>query len=258
MGDQRKPELRGVTRRDVLQAGAAAALVALTSHNKVIDMESLEKQNYQVDLPQRKFFLEAHKVSLAGQDLDEKKIESMQGALNDMLDTYIDQNLAGTEIFTSQETGAEFPYTRIDTAEFAKQLYRKYRGVEPAITGKTKQATLAKEFVLGPVFSTDDGSGFTVWEEQFRRCVEKLPTALEALAADREPERYEIYGMGAPVNTIGLVTPAFVESVKEKGAIRAIGEVQAECIASQLSGTPEEKGKMEVRLWGLSMGGSLA
>ncbi|MEI7480367.1 MAG: hypothetical protein WCJ59_01950, partial [bacterium] len=84
----------------------------------------------------------------------------------------------------------------------------------------------------------------------------KLSRALEDIASGREVEDYEVYDVGSPAGLLGEVPSSFLEKMKGK-PFESVGEVYAEFV-SDLKKKVGENVPTDIRLWGVSMGASMA
>ncbi len=188
------------------------------------------------------------------------------GEVKDIFDTFFDQYVANIALYKS-ERGATLPYTRINVIDFAKALYEKYTGkkavVKPPENGKgttveTDQKRIKREFVFpgAPLRQAENGP-FHYVEEAMHQLVMNLPAALEDLRNGREPDSLEIFTMGTPMNELGTMTPEFFENLK-KDPTAEMGNVFAEFIQKNGLAKMNENEKLNIELYGLSWGSSLA
>src|SRR3989344_3593636 len=267
---------RGVDRRGFLTLVAGGAALAATkalpggAALAAPGPEIMKKGK--LELPQKNFFLDALDEELHSQASEKpktakeakrkveilEKLPEYREIFGDVLDAFIEENIDRTKMFTSKETGASFPYTTLDTGEFAKQLYKKFTDKEPEILEKGVEGAKSMEFVFGSSLNTTAGTTLTAYEEQLRMLVMRLPEAIEAIKAHKEPEHHLIYGIGSPTNVVGKGTPKFAEQVKEKGAYETFGNMYSELVTKQLSENAAQPKSPSLYFWGLSMGGSLA
>ncbi len=181
-------------------------------------------------------------------------------AVKDILWEFIDQHLRRAGVYASEQYGAAFPYTSIDTGALAKELYSRYTGkaVDPAALEKD-EATKKVEFIftaIPPVQSLSAGSIFGFMEEMMHQAIRDLPQAIERLKQGKEPEAHEVYNLGSPTNALGTMSPEFLEKLKDDRAFAEFGGLYAEFIESKLP--PEEREETRLFLYGQSTGSSFA
>jgi len=194
--------------------------------------------------------------------------------LRAFLDEYFAEAIKNTEVYSSEKFGASFPYAVVRLPELAKALYEKIGSPKNGNVGESRvlpdseevaedadvvpaKGRPRKEFIFGTMFSVGSAHAFHWMEHGIDQISKKLPGALNALARGEEPEDIEIYGMGNPAGELGTVSDEFLQQMGDK-PFEYTGELYAEFL-NTLSKNEEEKDKKSVlRLWGVSMGASMA
>ncbi len=177
----------------------------------------------------------------------------------EIFETFFRQEMSNITIYKSKE-GIEYPYTNINIANLAKELYEKYSGktLRGNLEKNTEQPSIKREFVLESFLTTTNGSPFTFCEEAMHQAVMNLPRALENLKNDIEPENVEVYTLGSPTNLLGKMTPKFYEDLKDN-PFKKLGEIYAELIKEKTGNiNNDSNAKTFVELYGISMGAGLA
>ena len=195
----------------------------------------------------------------------ERKETSEQ--LRVFLDEYFAEAIKNTEIYSSAKFGTSFPYAVVKLPELAQTIYEKLgkpTSISESISSgkaedpETEDTVLEKEkshkeFIFGTMFSVGSAHAFHWAEHGIDQIAKKLPGALNALARGEEPEDVEIYGMGNPAGELGDVSDEFVNKMGDK-PFEACGELYAEFLQT----LSQKDKKSAFRLWGVSMGASMA
>ncbi|MFA5831026.1 MAG: hypothetical protein WC878_04325 [Candidatus Paceibacterota bacterium] len=195
--------------------------------------------------------------------------------LRAFLDEYFAEAIKNTEIYSSDTFGASFPYAVVRLSELAKALYEKL-GSPKNITGNelgvpsaspeeaVEDADISfakgrprKEFIFGTMFSIGSAHAFHWVEHGIDQIAKKLPGALNALSRGEEPEDIEIYGMGNPAGELGAVSEEFLDKMGDK-PFEYTGELYAEFLNTLSKNEENKESKPVLRLWGVSMGASMA
>lgn len=205
----------------------------------------------------------------------EKRIERKEAGvhLHSFLEEYFSEAIKNTEIYTSERLGASFPYAVVRLPELAKKLYEEmgspknmgelmvrdsqedeYRSAEVTESVFPK-GVLRQEFIFGTMFSVGSAHSFHWIEHGLDQMAKKLPEALRALSHGEEPENIEVYGMGNPAGEFGAISDDFLGKMGDK-PFEYTGELYAEFLKNL---SEKEKNKKSFfRLWGVSMGASMA
>lgn len=185
---------------------------------------------------------------------NEKKID--REIVSDILYAFIEQRIERAGLFEASSHEAAFPWGVTDVAELAKTLFKQYgQTVTPSLQGSTPPR-LKKEFMFVTTPMPNDlssGNQFAFLEEAMHQAFKYLPQALEDLSKGIEPERHEIYTLGAPTNTLGEVSSEFLSALKQD-AFAACADIYAEFIEKNIS----EDEPSSILLYGQSMGASFA
>lgn len=192
-------------------------------------------------------------------DSHKEKIFSIdRESVRDILWSFIEQRVNNSEIYHSEKHGADFPWTKTDTGELAKILYRQARPDESNLDKLKPSSEIARnEFVFTTLIDTSGGNQFTFQEEALHQAIKDLPAALESLKRGEEPAKNEIFSLGSPTNELGKISPEFAEKMKGK-AFDVVGELYAEFISEQLPRQIADQSRRSVSFYGISMGASFA
>ena len=219
-----------------------------------------EKKPHLMDVfPMGDGFLE-HYRAIEGKE--QKTIEIMQ----DVVYTFLDQELKNTRIFKSEALGAEFPFTVVSVKELAAEIFLHYENLsEVQILAEKKdeerdegkRETQKMEFIMSSFSSLRGGSQFAYAEFAIHQAIKLLPRAIESLKNGKELEDYKIYTLGSPTNELGNMEENFSLQFKEK-PFEAIGKLYAECVSSELSKLDEKEKNASITFKGVSMGASMA
>lgn len=186
--------------------------------------------------------------------------------VKEIFDTFLNQEIENIKIYNSEKFGVSLPYTSINAGDFAKKFYEKYTGEKAEI--KTPKESLVVEgnkkhisneymFPGAPLnMELLDNGPFHYVGESMRQCIEKLPAALEKIKNGEEPDEFEVFTMGTPINELGKMSPGFLEIFK-KNPTGVMSEVFAEFIKKN-SETKYNMGKLDIELFGISWGGGVA
>ena len=177
------------------------------------------------------------------------------------LTEFFNEEIDNTEIFKSEKYGVSFPYTVVSLSEIAQKLFEKSgsKRVE-TLSSKTEQKSEVhsqKEFIFGTFFNISSAHPYHWVEHGIDQIAKKLPAALEALSRGEKVEDYEVYGVGSPAGELGEVSDDFVDKTKDK-PFEGLGEVYAEFVSSLQKQNEKNSVSSDIRLWGVSMGASVA
>ncbi|HSX25356.1 MAG TPA: hypothetical protein VLG69_05300 [Candidatus Andersenbacteria bacterium] len=175
--------------------------------------------------------------------------------IKDIFYTFFEQAVENSEIYSSEKFGVSFPYTKVNIEDLARELYCHYREVPKKIEPSEKSSL---EFVLGSFIQPGNGNQFTFFEEAMHQMVLKLPRALEAIHNGQAPEDAKVFVVGSPTNEYGKMSQEFINLLKEKNSFNTFGSLYAEFIESKLPKDEKELANTQLRLYGISMGGSFA
>lgn len=191
-------------------------------------------------------------------DAEEEAVD--REAIKDIMWEYLEEHLDNAAIYSSEKKNAAFPYTAIDTAEFAKKLYTKYTGKEISQDAlKQNDGKEQREFIftsIPPVQSIEAGSIFGFMEEEMHQAIKDLPPALEKLKNGEEPDAHKVYNLGSPTNEFGTMSQEFLDTLKDDKAFEEFGELYADFIESTLP--KQDRNKIRLYLYGQSTGASFA
>lgn len=218
----------------------------------ISSVESNEKKDEKIAFPHGEEATRLFEKEYPGNPDRIKKVE-------DIFNTFFKQEMENIAIYKSKE-GIEYPYTSINTANLAKELYKKYSGktLPQKLERNTEQSSIKREFVLESFLTTTNGNPFTFCEEAMHQAVMNLPRALENLKNGIEPENVEVYTLGSPTNLLGKMTPKFYEGLKDE-PFKKLGEIYAELIKEKIGNiNNDSNAKTFVELYGISMGAGIA
>ena len=176
--------------------------------------------------------------------------------LREIYSTITEQALANTEIYSSSELGAAFPASFVRIGDIARALYTKQKGEVPETTSPEKPRS-RKEFVFGSAFAFSHGDQFVFAEETMHQIIKRIPQALEDLRQGIEPEDFEIYTAGMPTNTLGNISPSFLERL-QSDSVEAMSDLYTEFVASKTANVSTPDHRASIELYGISMGGGFA
>ena len=189
--------------------------------------------------------------------------------VRDIFDAFFNEEISNIKLYESERYGAAFPYTSIDIGSFAKILYEQYAGRKAEITSSREKIDgeknhekeprkIDREFVFpGAPFSRNDAGPFHYVEEAMHQCVQRLPTALKNLQDGKEPDEFEIFTFGLPTNELGSMSPDFFEKLKKEPIVE-LGNILAEFIEKNGIAKENPDDKLNIELFGISMGAGLA
>jgi hypothetical protein len=190
------------------------------------------------------------------------------GNVKEYLEQYFERAIKNSRVYASEKYGASFPYTAIRLSEVAQALQKNLpAGLEPNLETQKPEAAQtpepeekagkSQEFIFGTYFSIPIGHQFQWVERGIDSIGKKLPQYLKALQRGGSPAEMEIYNMGNPNSELGSVSEKFLQEAKDKPH-EHVAELYAEFISQlEKSQNPGEK-VGNVRLWGVSMGATMA
>lgn len=187
------------------------------------------------------------------------------------MDEYFAHMVAHTQIYVSQEFSASFPYTVIRLSEIAEAIYRKIGS--PSSGGCFQDHLMSeyfescetlphknrpqKVFLFGTIFSTGSGHPYHWVEHGIDQIAKRIPEALRVLMCGKTPKNFEIYGIGSPAGELGSLSDKFVMQAGRQPFVH-LGKLYAEFIHSLEENGVKELPPAILRLWGVSMGASIA
>lgn len=187
--------------------------------------------------------------------------------VREALRALFEESLSNMRLYSSDTLRASFPYTHVSVAKVAKSLLHKHGHVlanrtpagSPHQDDEKQTASERKHttFLFGSVMKSFHGQGLTFSEEVIRQVMKRLPAALEAVRAGREPEDFEIYTLGFPTNELGHMDPSFLESARHE-PFKAIGALYAESIKKEIGAEGDADKRRDVTFSGVSMGCNFA
>ncbi|MEI8269827.1 MAG: hypothetical protein WCG45_00500 [bacterium] len=182
--------------------------------------------------------------------------------VREIFDTFLNQEIANLQIYKSEKFGVSFPYTRIDMNNFTKELYEKATGKKSEVKNQNnnEKRTVNREFIFpGAPLKGDlsDNGPFHFAGESMHQCIGRLPSALEKIENSEEPDPFEVFMLGTPVNELGTMTPEFLEKFK-KDPTRVMADVFAEFIEKDFNDKKNENDKLNIELYGISWGGGVS
>ena len=219
------------------------------------ERQTRAKRNGEITFPHGEYGINEYEKEYGN---DKEGIEKVR----EILDTFLNQEIANVQIYKSEKFGISFPYTRIDINNFAKELYEKNTGkiAEIKKISNSKKRTINREFIFpgAPLKGnlTDNGP-FHFAGESMHQCIGRLPSALQKIENGEEPEPFEIFMLGTPINELGTMTPGFLENFK-KDPTRAMADVFAEFIEKDFNNKKNENDKLNIELYGISWGGGVS
>jgi len=191
---------------------------------------------------------------------DKKEIEKVK----EIFDTFLNQEIENIQIYSSEKFGVSMPYTKINMGDFAKALYEKSTGKkigplkEPI--GEDNKKHISNEFVFpgAPLnFELLDNGPFHFVGESMKQCIGKLPNAFEKIKKGKEPDDFEVFTLGTPMNEFGKISPEFFEKFK-KNPTEVMSEVFVEFINKNSESKINKDTKLNIELYGISWGGGTA
>ncbi len=181
--------------------------------------------------------------------------------MEDVLYEFFEQEMKNIEVFESEKFEASFPWTVIKTKELTKKIVEKYSNkdeLEEKLNNFTEKDGVKKqEFIFSSGSIMKSGYPFTFVEEAMHQAITSLKSNLLDLQEGVEIKDQEIYTIGLPTNELGKVGPKFLEKLKSD-PFDAMGELQAEFIQSHLPKNENEAQRLNINLYGISTGASLA
>jgi hypothetical protein len=184
--------------------------------------------------------------------------------LEDIFTTFLNQEIYNTNIYTSEKFGVSFPYTYVDIKSFSKELYKKYKTEETIMEEKVpeqldeKRAT--REFIFpGAPLNKElsDNGPFHFVGESMHQCIGRLPAAFKKIKNGENPDKFEIFMLGTPINQLGKMSPEFLKKFKENPT-EVMSDVFAEFIENNSKTKESENEKLNIELYGISWGGGVA
>jgi len=183
------------------------------------------------------------------------------GIMENILYEFFEQEIENIEIYESEKFGASFPWTVIQTKELTKKIIKKYSDrnkLKELLTKLTENDEVAKqEFIFSSGSIMKSGYPFTFVEEAMHQAVVALKSNLLALREGREINDQEIYTIGLPTNELGKISPEFLEKLKAD-PFGVMGELQAEFVQSHIPKNENDARRLNIKLYGISTGASLA
>ncbi len=186
--------------------------------------------------------------------------ESEEAALiEDILYEFLEQEMENINIFKSEKFETSFPYTALSTNKLLKKIIEKNLDEEKRMEALNKLSNEIKrqEYIFSSGSITKSGYPFTFVEEAMHQALLSVKSALIALQEGREIKDREIYTIGLPTNELGNIGKEFLEKL-EKDPFGTMGELQSEFIQSHLPRNQENIEDINIRLYGISTGASLA
>jgi hypothetical protein len=213
-----------------------------------------EEISHKILFPHGEFGIKSYEKEYGN---DPKEIEKVRN----IFDTFLSQEVANVTLYKSEKYDVTFPYTRINIKDFAKALYEKYGEANKEYkVRENEQKHIDREFIfpgapLNPKML--DNGPFHFVGESLHQCVEKLPAALEKMKNGEEPDEFEIFMLGTPINELGTVSPEFLENFKKDPTV-AMSDVFVEFIEKNGTAKDNPNDKLDIELYGISWGGGTA
>lgn len=186
------------------------------------------------------------------------------------MDEYLYNLVTNTKIYLSQEFNASFPFTVIRLSDIAEAIYRKIGSPKTCNCYRCQLATdyfacetiqqqkrPQKVFIFGTIFSTGSGHPYHWMEHGIDQIAKRISGALHSLMCGKAPKDFEVYGIGSPAGELGSLSDKFVMQAGDK-PFSHLGKLYAEFIHSLESNGPKDQLQAVLRLWGVSMGASIA
>lgn len=226
--------------------------------DKKEDVE-VQEASRRIIFPHGEFGIEEYKKEYGNNPEEIEKVK-------DIFDTFLNQEIANTALYKSEKYDAVFPYTRINIKDFAKALYEKHTGTNAEVKTResgnviTEQKRISREFVfpgapLNPKML--DNGPFHFVGESMHQCIGRLPAALEKIKNGEDPDEFEIFMLGTPVNELGTMSPEFLENLK-KNPTTAMSDAFAEFIEKKGMEKDNTNDKLDIELYGISWGAGVA
>ena len=218
------------------------------------------KKPEKVIFPHGEYGIKAYEKEYGNNGEEIKKVR-------EIFDTFVNQEIENIQIYHSEKFGVSFPYTYISAGSFAKELYEKNTGKKAEIKNledksdtEDNQKHINREFVfLGAPLKAEltDNGPFHFAGEAMHQCIKELPIALKKIQNGESQDDVEIFTLGTPINELGTMSPLFLERFK-KDSTSVMSEVFAEFIEKNGMKKNTENDKLNIELFGMSWGGSLA
>lgn len=192
--------------------------------------------------------------------------------IHSLIDEYLTQLVANTQLYFSKEFGATFPYTVVKLSDIAVTLYQKMGIRERDRINQNDYITTEngsprfiyrepsrpqKEFIFGTSFSIRSGHPYHWIEHGIDQIAKKLPVALIDLSRGDIPQDFEIYGIGNPAGELGSLSDQCLMQAREQ-PFEYLGVLYAEFINSLQHQNSADCRSPLIRLWGVSMGATIA
>jgi len=211
------------------------------------ELPEMQNETETIEFPNGESAIEAY---LRKYPNEAERAETVKAALYE----FLREEIKNIKIFKSEKTGAELPYTSINVAELARNIYKKQTGKMVTENEAVGQGAIAKQqFVFGTGISTAEGDEFTFVEEAISQCVKYLPTALQALKEGKVPEERQIFTVGMPTNILGKIPSELGQKLGE-APFDEMGKVYGELVNAQIQGRKPKT----IELYGVSLGSNMA
>ena len=262
----RKPERKGINRRQALGLGAGAVAFGtmaivdpmglreqISPSRRPLDEKRIEDIRFKATDAAVRTFEKAFK--------GDKNIAEKSKAVRAIMNEFFKQQVENIELFPSQKHGVSFLHSAIDVGEMAKKLYarKEYGGslpqLRPAPEGDTKRIHEQRHdsFIFSSFISPKNPSAlFVFFEQGLNELVRQLPGAIEDIRKGIEPAKHIFHYVGTPTRDIGHITPDFVDSLKGGKAFEVFGDMYAELVQKYATAGGE------ILLRGISMGAPFA
>ncbi|MEI7513349.1 MAG: hypothetical protein WCJ74_01875, partial [bacterium] len=211
-----------------------------------------QKPTAKISLPQAEAVISLYKEKFED---NPERIEK----LKEIFDVFLEQSLTNSDVYSSKELKASFPWTVVRLQDIAKKLFKKnYKGdqvfnIENTDEEITKNKKL--EFIFGSAFAYSHGDAFAFTEEAMHQIIKRLPSAIKALQQGLEPEDFEVFTLGMPTNTFGEISTDFSDNLK-KDSYEYMGRLYSEFVTEKTAS--EKDVKQNIKFYGISMGGGFA
>lgn len=191
--------------------------------------------------------------------------------IHSVVEEYLDQMVANTQIYSSRDFGAAFPYTVIRLSDIAKAIYKKIGSPNidkinhidciseeiRSCLSYRERGRPQKKFIFGTSFSIFSGHPYHWAEHGIDQIVKKIPEAILHLSRGEITQDFEIYGVGNPVGELGSLSDAFVIQAG-KQPFEHLGMLYASFINTLQNQQSVGQYSPLLQLWGVSMGAYIA
>jgi len=181
--------------------------------------------------------------------------------IKEILNTYIEQKIENTHVYTSEKLGASFVYSVTDIADLAKTLYANFTKEDVSHlkedTGDDHEKAEKEFMFIGGFYNTEAGNEYVSQEKIFHDIFIELPGAMKDIISGKEPKKKEIYTLASPTNELGEVSEKFVDGIEESSASSQFASLYAEFIKS-IAEKNNTGSRQNLSFNGMSIGAGIA